>query len=159
MTSLSFIYNVKLISIQNVVNGSYFAIYNEEIVMKLYLVVQEKEAFIILTTGAKNHQVNGRIAIAWNSKQIIYGPTYNPKTILIPQFQWGKNEKGKEKGLCIHHFTRTLSITFIYSTLSWTYREMLPWNDFYYCAHVSRCTDYKTRGSVPIKYISIILSK
>lgn len=55
MTLLSFIYNVKLIAIQNVVNGSYFAIYNEEIVMKLYLVVQEKEAFIILTTGAKNH--------------------------------------------------------------------------------------------------------
>lgn len=55
MTLLSFIYDVDLIAIQNVVTGYYFAIYNDEIAMKLYLVLQEKEAlFVIVTTGAKH---------------------------------------------------------------------------------------------------------
>ena len=55
MTLLSFIYNVNLIAIQNVIIGSYFAIYNDEIAMK-YLVLQETEAlFVIVTTGAKHH--------------------------------------------------------------------------------------------------------
>ena len=56
MTLLSFIYNVNSTAIQNVVIGSYFTIYNDEIVMKLYLVLQEREAlFVLVTTGAKHH--------------------------------------------------------------------------------------------------------
>jgi len=42
MTLLSFVYNVNLIAIQNTVIGSYFAIYNNEIAMKLYFVLQER---------------------------------------------------------------------------------------------------------------------
>lgn len=40
MTMSSFIYNIKLIAIQNIVISSYLAIRNDEIVSKLYFVLQ-----------------------------------------------------------------------------------------------------------------------
>lgn len=46
MPQLSFIQNLNLIAIQNVVIGSYLAISKDEIAIELCLVLQEREAFL-----------------------------------------------------------------------------------------------------------------
>lgn len=54
-----FYINVNFIAIENFVIGFYFAIYNDEIAMKLYLVLQERDALfvIVVIIGPKHHRI------------------------------------------------------------------------------------------------------